>query len=231
MEFLPIFQFLASNKYFVDHYWQKQPLLVNSKLQSLQQSLEMKDIEKITHSEFIDATKGIHSSSSGWKMHPVSKPRGNSYEDAKLRFEDIVSSMQDKNGTVVINSAGTIIPEMAKVCLEAIQAFKLPVAINIYMTNAGKEVSAPLHTDKQNVFVLQTQGQKHWRVFQPPHPAERCRADAFARGKGNDMFNFNELSEPLVDTVLSPGQMLYIPAGFPHTTGKYALQIILVNVL
>merc|ERR1711871_13191 len=28
----------------------------------------------------------------------------------------------------------------------------------------------------------------------------------------------NELEEPLLDVVLSPGNVLYIPAGYPHTT-------------
>lgn len=30
--------------------------------------------------------------------------------------------------------------------------------------------------------------------------------------------DLSELEAPLIDTVLKPGQMLYVPAGFPHTT-------------
>jgi hypothetical protein len=34
-----------------------------------------------------------------------------------------------------------------------------------------------------------------------------------------DIFFFHLFqAPPLIDTVLLPGQMLYIPAGFPHTT-------------
>lgn len=65
-------------------------------------------------------------------------------------------------GTVVFNSAGTLIPELARVCLDAVNAFEVPSAINMYLTNAGQKTSAPPHTDKQDVFVLQTQGQKRW---------------------------------------------------------------------
>jgi hypothetical protein len=94
----------------------------------------------------------------------------------------------------------------------------MPNAVNMYLTAPGNEVSAPPHTDKQDVFVLQTQGSKHWRVFSPPPPSRMPRADPFARGKGPDKLDIRELDEPLIDTVLSPGQILYVPAGFPHTT-------------
>jgi Cupin superfamily protein len=43
-------------------------------------------------------------------------------------------------------------------------------------------------------------------------------ADPLARGKTKDKLELTELSAPLIDTVLGPGQVLYVPAGFPHTT-------------
>ncbi|CAN0063721.1 unnamed protein product [Choristocarpus tenellus] len=42
-----------------------------------------------------------------------------------------------------------------------------------------------------------------------------------ARGKGLDVLSVEELlgyREPLLDVVVEPGQILYVPAGFPHTT-------------
>lgn len=38
---------------------------------------------------------------------------------------------------------------MAEVCLAAVNAFDMPCAINMYITNAGQKTSAPPHTDKQ----------------------------------------------------------------------------------
>lgn len=37
-------------------------------------------------------------------------------------------------------------------------------------------------------------------------------------GKGLDVLSFAELDPPLLDLVLGPGQVLYVPAGYPHTT-------------
>ena len=44
---------------------------------------------------------------------------------------------------------GGFIPQLAEVCLAAVNAFNLPCAINMYITNAGQKTSAPPHTDKQ----------------------------------------------------------------------------------
>ena len=43
-------------------------------------------------------------------------------------------------------------------------------------------------------------------------------------GKSKDTLELSELSAPLLDVVMSPGQILYVPAGFPHTTGKIPVE-------
>ena len=87
-----------------------------------------------------------------------------------------------KSGTVVFNSAGFNMPkvhlayisptspvylpdisphlpcisrQLASVSLAALDAFGLPNCLNLYLTAAGMRTSAPPHTDKQDVFVLQ----------------------------------------------------------------------------
>jgi hypothetical protein len=39
-----------------------------------------------------------------------------------------------------------------------------------------------------------------------------------ARGKAGDVLSMEELDDPLIDTVIQPGDFLYVPTGFPHTT-------------
>jgi hypothetical protein len=91
----------------------------------------------------------------------------------------------------------------------------------MYITAAGKRTSAPPHTDKQDVCVIQTQGCKSWKVYAVPDPSIKPNADIFARGKGDDSLPLHILkntSELLLDTTIYPGDVLFIPAGFPHTT-------------
>ena len=149
----------------------------------------------------------------------VSVPRGESFEEARMTYEDVIAAL-DK-GTVIFNAAGAHIPKLAGPSLACTDATALPCALNLYITAAGKRTSAPPHTDKQDVVVVQTQGRKHWKIFAPPNPALKPGADIFARGKLDDSLPLHVLVEQsplLLETTLNPGDMIFCPAGFPHTT-------------
>lgn len=125
-------------------------------------------------------------------------------------------------------------------------AFGLPANVNIYVTPPATKLSVPLHTDRQDVLVLQTSGKKRWRVYPPP--PRKAGADPLNRGKSGDILGFDEYhklsqsqnndndneeeqslqqqpncedmekSQVLLDVVLKEGDVLYVPTGFPHTT-------------
>lgn len=98
----------------------------------------------------------------------------------------------------------------------------------MYVTARGMRTSAPPHTDRQDVLVVQMEGAKRWRVFTPPTDGNVIpTADPFARGKGDDSLPLHTLlegkdgrlgSELLMDVITREGDILFIPAGFPHTT-------------
>jgi len=107
------------------------------------------------------------------------------------------------------------------VSLLATEASNLPVCLNLYITKSGKKTSAPPHTDKQDVLVVQTQGVKHWKVYAPPNSVLSPSADPFARGKNDDNLpkhKLEKMSALLLDVCMRPGDVLFIPARFPHTT-------------
>jgi hypothetical protein len=138
-----------------------------------------------------------------------------------MTFEDVQSALE--KGTVIFNSAGAHIPKLAGPSLACTDAATLPCASNLYVTGKGLRTSAPPHTDKQDVVVVQTSGRKHWRVFSPPDPAAKPSVEMFARGKGDDSIPLYALEadpncELLLEVTLNPGDVLFIPAPFPHTT-------------
>ena len=138
-----------------------------------------------------------------------------------MTLEDVNDSL--KKGTVIFNAIGAHIPILAGPTLACCDATSLPNALNMYVTGAGKKTSAPPHTDRQDVVVVQTQGRKHWRVYTPPDPALDSLADMYARGKGEDTLALHDLEgrhgcRKLLDVTLNTGDVLFIPAGFPHTT-------------
>jgi hypothetical protein len=181
----------------------------------------MEHLEKAIDEDFLDAARGTTDNRKGWKISPVSVPRGDSFEEARMSFEEVQTALT--KGTVVFNSAGAHIPRLAGPSLACTDATLLPCAVNLYVTDAGKRTSAPPHTDKQDVMVVQTSGRKVWKVFSPPDPAMKPSAEMFARGKGNDALPLYALEselncELLLETTLNPGDVLFIPAAFPHTT-------------
>lgn len=178
------------------------------------------DLEQALEDDFLDASRGSTDNRKGWKIAPVSNPRGDSFEDARMRFEDVQAAME--KGTVIFNAAGAHIPKLAGPCLAVTDAASTPNALNLYVTAAGKRTSAPPHTDKQDVLVVQTSGRKAWRVYMPTDPAQKPMSDLFARGKGDDnlpLYTLEESGTLLIETTLEEGDVLFVPAGFPHTTG------------
>lgn len=132
----------------------------------------------------------------------------------KTKWSDVESAMQ--NGTIYFNTAGSMWPVTGALCRIFMQCFGLPSNVNVYITPGGVPLSVPPHTDRQDVFVLQTSGAKRWRVFSPPK--RRKGIDALNRGKSGDVLRYSEMGEPLIDTILKEGDILYVPIGFPHTT-------------
>ncbi|HEV7655028.1 MAG TPA: cupin domain-containing protein [Mycobacteriales bacterium] len=88
-----------------------------------------------------------------------------------------------------------------------------PVQINAYVTPPqNKGFSA--HFDVHDVFVLQVAGEKRWTIHAPVHEAplrdqewNRYRTAVAARAA----------EEPAIDTMLRPGDALYLPRGWLHS--------------
>lgn len=81
--------------------------------------------------------------------------------------------------------------------------------VNLYLTPTNSQGFAP-HYDDVDAFILQIEGRKKWKVYAPPSDTE-----CLPRFSSND-FTETELRDPTFETVLSPGDILYLPRGFIH---------------
>lgn len=90
----------------------------------------------------------------------------------------------------------------------------------LHLPGRNRKVSTDVHTDNHDVLIFHTQGAKRWRVYAPPTRASRVNtAHPLYRGKNEDRLLEDELGELLLDVILQPGQVLFVPMGFPHATG------------
>ena len=184
------------------------------------------NLAKALEEDFLDAQRGSTDNRKGWQVAAVSQPTGSSFNDARMTLPQVKTALEA--GTVIFNNIGAHIPRLAGPTLASTDALSLPGALNMYVTAKGMRTSAPPHTDRQDVLVVQMEGAKRWRVFSPPTDGDvKPTADPFARGKGDDSLPLHTLlegregrlgSELLMDVVTREGDILFIPAGFPHTT-------------
>ncbi|MBO1256243.1 cupin domain-containing protein [Alteromonas sp. 5E99-2] len=63
------------------------------------------------------------------------------------------------------------------------------------------------HVDQYDVFLIQGKGKRHWKVGEP---------DMVVATSPHKNLQQVEPFEPTIDVILEPGDILYIPPGFPH---------------
>lgn len=81
------------------------------------------------------------------------------------------------------------------------------VGANLYVTPRGSQ-GFDLHYDDHDVLIVQLAGEKHWSVYAEWIPSPIAPPSVPLR--------VEEVGEPLIERCLRPGDILYIPSGFPH---------------
>ncbi|MFJ4473155.1 JmjC domain-containing protein [Streptomyces sp. NPDC089424] len=107
--------------------------------------------------------------------------------------------------TVTWNYLHHFLPSARHLAQALTQAFAAPVDTVAFLTPAGHDGYAP-HHDPVDVFVVQTEGTKDWRIWQTPA----------ARRSDSVTYSAEQLGEPALQTTLHPGDVLYLPYGTPH---------------
>ncbi|XP_041831983.1 ribosomal oxygenase 1 isoform X2 [Melanotaenia boesemani] len=80
---------------------------------------------------------------------------------------------------------------------------------NVNLTPPGTQGFAP-HYDDIEAFVVQLEGKKHWRVYNPRSDEEVLPV------LSSPNFDQSEIGKPILDVVLEAGDLLYFPRGFIH---------------
>lgn len=206
---------LASSPTFIKEYWHKQPLLIRgskgnwiSDAFTIERDLKLVDGSYISGHKTADIMRN-GSKTDTWAFVPLKADPARA-----TTWQEVAEAME--GGTIYFNTAGSLWSTLGGLCRLTNAAFGLPANVNVYITPPGQILSVSPHTDRQDVLVFQTQGRKRWRVYAPPKRSKGV--DPLNRGKAGDVLSFEELGKPMIDTVLQKGDLLYVPAGFPHTT-------------
>jgi bifunctional lysine-specific demethylase and histidyl-hydroxylase NO66 len=127
--------------------------------------------------------------------------------------DDRVLELFLDGSTLVLQGLHRVWPPLIEFAGELAGELGHPVQVNAYITPASSRGFAA-HYDVHDVFVLQLAGEKRWIVHEPVHPAplrdqpwtdHRQAVAAAATDR-----------PPTLDTVLRPGDALYLPRGYLH---------------
>lgn len=83
------------------------------------------------------------------------------------------------------------------------------VGANSYLTPPDSQGFAP-HYDDIEAFILQIEGKKRWRLYKPTTDRE------YLPRYSSKNFDPSEIGEPILDTVINAGDLLYFPRGTIH---------------
>jgi hypothetical protein len=108
--------------------------------------------------------------------------------------------------TVVIRAMQQRWPAIAALTRNMEAVFHCPIHTNLYLTPAHSQGFEP-HIDTHEVFALQIEGKKHWRLYDFTAKLPLMEDRTAVRR--------SELGPPR-EVVLEPGDLLYIPRGYAH---------------
>ncbi len=141
------------------------------------------------------------------------KPGDYTYPSGLIDIARLYQEYAD-GGTIVLNNLEGSIPSLMDLCRSMEAEFSCRFQCNIYVTPGGAAQGLKTHYDTHDVFVLQIEGKKHWRIYDMP--VERpFRGQEFTPEK----YKPGDLT---MEFVLHPGDMVYVPRGVMHdaTSGE-----------
>ncbi len=134
-------------------------------------------------------------------------------EVADQVIDDKIMQLYADGATLVLQGLHRIWPPLIDFAGRLGAELAQPLQVNAYLTPPGNKGFAT-HYDTHDVFVLQVDGHKRWRIHEPvlPDPLERQpwggRADEVGATAAGDAY---------LDVVLGPGDALYLPRGWLHS--------------
>ncbi|SHG83521.1 ribosomal protein uL16 3-hydroxylase [Ferrimonas marina] len=176
---------------FLQRYWQQQPVLIPGAFQDFVDPLEPDELAGLALEEGV-ASRIVIREGDAWRGE--SGPR------------EEYDSLGSENWQLLVQAINHYLPEAQ--CLA--QAFRfLPdwrfddVMASFAVPGGG----VGPHIDNYDVFIIQGRGERRWQV------GDRGN---YARRDNSQGLSLVEDFTPIIDAVMQPGDLLYIPPGYPH---------------
>jgi lysine-specific demethylase/histidyl-hydroxylase NO66 len=134
-------------------------------------------------------------------------------EVADQVLDDQVMRLYADGATLVLQGLHRIWPPLIEYARRLGLELRRPLQVNAYLTPPASQ-GFSTHYDTHDVFVLQVDGSKRWRIH-PPVLTDPLEKQSW--GGRSDEVAATAAGEPALDIVLAPGDALYLPRGWLHS--------------
>lgn len=181
---------------FLRDYWQKKPVLIRQAIPGFKPLLAADELAGLSLEDDIESRLIIEEGKTGpWEV------KKGPFTEADYR------ALPENKWTLLVQAVDQWIPEAAELLehFRFIPSWRIDDLMISYATDRG---SVGPHWDQYDVFLLQAEGQREWRIGQ------MCseRSSILDGPSVKILADFEETDR----WVLSPGDMLYLPPGLAH---------------
>lgn len=190
-------------EYFYRKHWDKLPLFVKRSNSNYYKGLfSTKEFDTIMKENDLSYDGHID------VLKYVDGERQTVQNDMKVNPAFVWNKYKEGNSIRMRNPQSYYKP-LGSLCSLLQEYFSSYVGANMYLTPAGTQ-GFPPHYDDIDAFILQIEGKKLWKLYEP-----RDEKEILARYSSADMTE-DEMGELYMEVELNPGDMLYFPRGVIH---------------
>ena len=180
---------------FLRDYWQKKPLLIRQAIPDFESPIDADELAGLALEEEVESRLVIEHGERPWELR-----RGPFAEDA-------FSTLPEREWTLLVQAVDQFVPEVAEL-LEQFRFLPSWRIDDVMISFAAPGGSVGPHFDSYDVFLLQAQGKRNWKIGQMCNSESPLLQHADLR----ILAEFEESAE----WVLEPGDMLYLPPRLAH---------------
>ncbi|MBM3106016.1 cupin domain-containing protein [Pseudomonas sp. P66] len=180
---------------FMRDYWQKKPLLVRQAFTDFESPIDADELAGLALEEEVESRLIIEHGERPWEL------RRGPFE------EDTFSTLPERDWTLLVQSVDQFVPEVHEM-LEHFRFLPSWRIDDVMISFAAPGGSVGPHFDNYDVFLLQGEGKRNWKVGQ------MCDSDSplLEHADLRILAEFEQSEE----WTLEPGDMLYLPPRLAH---------------
>ncbi len=179
---------------FLSEYWQKKPCLIKAGFADFIDPLTPEELAGLaTEEEGIESRIVCQNTEQKWQVH-------------QGPFQDF-ALLGESHSTLLVQAVDHWHPE-AKALLDTFNFLPKWRIDDLMVSFSTPDGGVGPHSDQYDVFIIQGQGSRRWRVGSVNHQLE-------THVPCNNLLQVRPF-EAIIDEALSPGDILYIPPGAPH---------------